>query len=107
MTASNAVRRMLGQSLIDPVACDRGLKCLRNYRKEWDEDRAHLSRPAIPQLGLATARRVPHLRARVRRAGDGAAAAAVSAEAGSRRIVESAEGKDAAMIHHATCDICL
>jgi hypothetical protein len=36
----NAVRRMLGQSLIDPIACDRGLKCLRNYRKEWDEDRA-------------------------------------------------------------------
>jgi hypothetical protein len=36
----NAVRRMLGTSLIDPVACDRGLKCLRNYRKEWDEDRA-------------------------------------------------------------------
>jgi hypothetical protein len=36
----NAVRRMLGQSLIDPVRCDRGLKCLRNYRKEWDEDRA-------------------------------------------------------------------
>jgi hypothetical protein len=36
----NAVRRMLATSLIDPVRCDRGLKCLRNYRKEWDEDRA-------------------------------------------------------------------
>jgi hypothetical protein len=36
----NAVRRMLGQSLIDPLRCDRGLKSLRNYRKEWDEDRA-------------------------------------------------------------------
>jgi hypothetical protein len=36
----NAVRRMLGQSLIDPSRCDRGLKSLRNYRKEWDEDRA-------------------------------------------------------------------
>jgi hypothetical protein len=36
----NAVRRLLGQSLIDPLACDRGLKALRNYRKEWDEDRA-------------------------------------------------------------------
>jgi hypothetical protein len=35
----NAVRRMLAQSLIDPVRCDRGLKALRNYRKEWDEDR--------------------------------------------------------------------
>ena len=36
----NAVRRMLGQSLIAPLRCDRGLKSLRNYRKEWDEDRA-------------------------------------------------------------------
>jgi hypothetical protein len=36
----NAVRRMLATSLIDPIRCDRGLKCLRNYRKEWDEDRA-------------------------------------------------------------------
>jgi hypothetical protein len=36
----NAGRRMLGQSLIDPLRCERGLKCLRNYRKEWDEDRA-------------------------------------------------------------------
>jgi hypothetical protein len=36
----NAVRRMLALSLIDPVRCDRGLKALRNYRKEWDEDRA-------------------------------------------------------------------
>jgi hypothetical protein len=36
----NAVRRMLGQSLIDPARCEQGLKALRNYRKEWDEDRA-------------------------------------------------------------------
>jgi hypothetical protein len=36
----NATHRMLGTSLIDPVWCERGLKCLRNYRKEWDEDRA-------------------------------------------------------------------
>jgi hypothetical protein len=36
----NAVRRMLAGSLIDPARCERGLKCLRNYRKEWDEDRA-------------------------------------------------------------------
>jgi hypothetical protein len=36
----NATRRMLGTSLIDPIRCERGLKCLRNYRKEWDEDRA-------------------------------------------------------------------
>jgi hypothetical protein len=36
----NAVRRMLATSLIDPLRCERGLKALRNYRKEWDEDRA-------------------------------------------------------------------
>ncbi len=36
----NAVRRMLARTVIDPVRCERGLKCLRNYRKEWDEDRA-------------------------------------------------------------------
>jgi hypothetical protein len=36
----NAVRRLLGQSRIDPLACDRGLKALRNYRKEWDDDHA-------------------------------------------------------------------
>lgn len=36
----NATRRMLSMSLIDPIRCARGLKCLRNYRKEWDEDRA-------------------------------------------------------------------
>lgn len=36
----NATRRMLARSLIDPVRCEKGLKCLRNYRKEWDEDRA-------------------------------------------------------------------
>jgi len=36
----NAVRRMLTTSLIDPIRCDCGLKALRNYRKDWDEDRA-------------------------------------------------------------------
>jgi phage terminase large subunit len=36
----NAVRRQLAQSRIDPICCERGLKCPRNYRKEWDEDRA-------------------------------------------------------------------
>ncbi|MEW6645397.1 MAG: terminase [Pseudomonadota bacterium] len=36
----NAVRRLLAKSVIDPVRCDRGLKALRNYRKEWDEERA-------------------------------------------------------------------
>jgi hypothetical protein len=36
----DAIRRMLGQLLIAPLRCDRGLKSLRNDRKEWDEDRA-------------------------------------------------------------------
>jgi hypothetical protein len=36
----NAVRRLLATASIDPVRCDRGLKALRNYRREWDEDRA-------------------------------------------------------------------
>ncbi len=36
----NATRRMLAKSIIDPVRCEQGLKCLRNYRKEWDEERA-------------------------------------------------------------------
>jgi hypothetical protein len=36
----NAARRMLATARIDPVRCDRGLKALRNYRKDWDEDRA-------------------------------------------------------------------
>ncbi len=36
----NATRRMLSRAVIDPVRCERGLKALRNYRKQWDEDRA-------------------------------------------------------------------
>jgi hypothetical protein len=36
----NATRRMIGQSLIDPVRCEQGQKCVRNYRKEWGNDRA-------------------------------------------------------------------
>jgi hypothetical protein len=36
----NATRRMLSRAVIDPLRCERGLACLRNYRKEWDEDRA-------------------------------------------------------------------
>jgi hypothetical protein len=36
----NATRRMLSRAVIDPVRCERGLKCLRNYRKQWDEERA-------------------------------------------------------------------
>jgi hypothetical protein len=32
-----ASRRMLGIVLIDEIECDRGLKCLESYRKEWDE----------------------------------------------------------------------
>lgn len=35
----NASRRLLDRAVIDPVRCERGLKCLRNYRREWDEER--------------------------------------------------------------------
>ena len=35
----NAVRRLLSRAVIDPVRCERGLKALRNYRREWDEAR--------------------------------------------------------------------
>ncbi len=35
----NAVRRLLSRAVIDPVRCERGLKALRNYRREWDEER--------------------------------------------------------------------
>lgn len=31
-------RRILGRVEIDEAACDHGIKCLRNYRKDWDED---------------------------------------------------------------------
>jgi hypothetical protein len=33
----NAVRRMLDRTRIDPVRCERGLECLRNYRRQWNE----------------------------------------------------------------------
>lgn len=35
----NAGRRLFAKAVMDPVRCERGLKCLRNYRKEWDEER--------------------------------------------------------------------
>jgi hypothetical protein len=38
MDGINAVRRMLDRTWIDPVTCERGLECLRNYRAEWDEN---------------------------------------------------------------------
>lgn len=34
----NGTRRLLGSSEFDEAATDQGLKCLRNYRKDWDED---------------------------------------------------------------------
>lgn len=34
----NAVREVLALSTFDEEECADGLKCLRNYRKEWDED---------------------------------------------------------------------
>lgn len=37
MDGVNAVRKMLDMSWIDDERCGRGLECLRNYRREWDE----------------------------------------------------------------------
>lgn len=34
----NAVRRLLAKIEFDEASCSQGIKCLRNYRKEWDED---------------------------------------------------------------------
>jgi len=36
----NAARRLFARAVIDPVRCERGLRALRNYRREWDEERA-------------------------------------------------------------------
>jgi len=33
----NAVRRLLDRTWIDQKKCERGLNCLLNYRREWDE----------------------------------------------------------------------
>ena len=38
MDEINAVRRMLDRAWIDPVYCERGLECLRNFRREWDDN---------------------------------------------------------------------
>jgi hypothetical protein len=37
MDQINAVRRMLDRTWIDETYCERGLECLRNYRREWDD----------------------------------------------------------------------
>ncbi len=34
----NGTRRILAKVEFDQAGCSQGLKCLRNYRKEWDED---------------------------------------------------------------------
>lgn len=34
----NATRRMLAKMEFDQAGCDQGIKCLKSYRKEWDED---------------------------------------------------------------------
>lgn len=39
-SAIEAARTMIAQSWFDEVNCQRGLACLDNYRKEWDEKRA-------------------------------------------------------------------
>ena len=35
----NAARHLLGMCEFDAAACSEGLKALRSYRKEWDEER--------------------------------------------------------------------
>lgn len=39
-SAIEAARTLIGQSWFDEANCQRGLACLDNYRKEWDEKRA-------------------------------------------------------------------
>jgi hypothetical protein len=34
----NGTRRMLAKFEFDEAECSQGIKCLKNYRKEWDED---------------------------------------------------------------------
>ncbi|MGO8594001.1 terminase, partial [Rhizobium ruizarguesonis] len=34
----NGTRRILAKIEFDKAGCTQGIKCLRNYRKEWDED---------------------------------------------------------------------
>jgi hypothetical protein len=34
----NATRRLLDRTRIDPVKCERGLDCLKNYRREWKKE---------------------------------------------------------------------
>lgn len=38
--AIEAARTMISQSWFDEAMCERGIACLDNYRKEWDEKRA-------------------------------------------------------------------
>jgi len=40
MTAIEAARTRIGLSWFDEAMCERGIACLDNYRKEWDEKRA-------------------------------------------------------------------
>src|SRR5258708_1976122 len=61
----------------------------------------HLPRQAVPQLGLARRGCVPQFRARFCRAGDRAAARAVSGEAGWRRIMGVGLKADADMMRRA------
>lgn len=34
----NGIRRILAKVEFDQAGCDQGIKCLKNYRREWDED---------------------------------------------------------------------
>ena len=46
--AINAARLTLSICWFDAAACSEGLKALRSYRKEWDDERGYLSRQAPP-----------------------------------------------------------
>ena len=60
----NAARRLFARAVIDPVRCERGLRALRNYRREWDEERATFrDRPLHNWASTAPTRSAPSRRA--------------------------------------------
>ena len=53
----NAARAILAHCEFDAAACSEGLKALRAYRKEWDEERG-MARQAEARFGEPRGRRV-------------------------------------------------
>ena len=49
----NAARASLAHCEFDAAACSEGLKALRSYRKEWDEERGRVAGQAAPRLGVS------------------------------------------------------